>query len=56
MWHALERREKCTPFWWESPKEKGPLGNLGVDRRMESEWILEKLAGWGAGVDSVDSV
>jgi hypothetical protein len=22
MWHASERREKCTRFWWESPKEK----------------------------------
>jgi hypothetical protein len=55
MWHTLERREKCTAFWWESPEEKGPLGNLGVDRRMESKWILERLSGWGAGVDSVDS-
>jgi hypothetical protein len=24
MWHAWERREKCTRFWWESPKR--PLG------------------------------
>jgi hypothetical protein len=22
MWHAWERREKCTRFWWESPKER----------------------------------
>jgi hypothetical protein len=21
MWHAWERREKCTRFWCESPKE-----------------------------------
>jgi hypothetical protein len=24
-WHAWERTEKCTRFWWESPKER-PLG------------------------------
>jgi hypothetical protein len=22
MWHEWERREKCTRFWWESPKER----------------------------------
>jgi hypothetical protein len=22
MWHAWERRETCTGFWWESRKEK----------------------------------
>jgi hypothetical protein len=22
MWHAWERTEKCTRFWWESPKER----------------------------------
>jgi hypothetical protein len=21
MWHTWERREKCTRFWWESPKD-----------------------------------
>jgi hypothetical protein len=26
MWHAWERREKCTRFWWENPKGKRPLG------------------------------
>jgi hypothetical protein len=25
MWHAWERREKCSRFWWESSKER-PLG------------------------------
>jgi hypothetical protein len=22
MWHAWERREKCTRFWWEGLKER----------------------------------
>jgi hypothetical protein len=46
MWHAWERREKCTRFWWESPKERDHLEDQGVGGKMESEWILA----WG-GVD-----
>jgi hypothetical protein len=34
MWHAYERREKCTGFWWESPKERDHSENLGVDGSM----------------------
>jgi hypothetical protein len=34
MWHALEGREKCTRFWWESPKERDHLEDQGVDLRM----------------------
>jgi hypothetical protein len=40
MWHAGERREKCTRFWWESPKERDHLEDQGVDGKMGSEWIL----------------
>jgi hypothetical protein len=49
MWHAWERREKCTRFWWESPKERDHSEGQGVGRRMGSERILGRLA-WG-GVD-----
>jgi hypothetical protein len=45
MWHAWERIEKCTRFWWENPKERDHPENQGVDGRMESEWILGRLAG-----------
>jgi hypothetical protein len=45
MWHAWERREKCTAFWWESPKERDHLEDQGVDGRMGSEVILRGLAG-----------
>jgi hypothetical protein len=50
MWHAWERREKCTRFWWESQKERDHLEDQGVDGKMRSEWILRRLA-WGGGVD-----
>jgi hypothetical protein len=45
MWHAWERGEKCTRFWWESPKEKVYSEDGGVDGRMGSEWILGRLTG-----------
>jgi hypothetical protein len=48
MWHAWERGETCTGFWWESPKEKDHLEDRGVDGRVGSKWTLERLAGvWG---------
>jgi hypothetical protein len=50
MWHAWERKEKCTRFWWESPKERGHSEDQGVGGKLESEWILGRLA-WGGGVD-----
>jgi hypothetical protein len=37
------REEKW--FWWESQKERGHLEDQGVDGRMESEWILGRMAG-----------
>jgi hypothetical protein len=40
------RREKCTRFWWESPKERDHWEDQGVGGRMGSEWILGRLA-WG---------
>jgi hypothetical protein len=56
MWHAWERREKCTTFWWESPKERDHLEDQGIDGKMGSEWILGRL-GWvgGCGLDSTVS-
>jgi hypothetical protein len=51
MWNARERREKCTWFWWEIPKERDHSEDQGVDRRMGSEWILGRLAGGWIGFD-----
>jgi hypothetical protein len=44
MWHAWERGETCTGFWWESPKEKNHLKDQDVDGRMRSKWTLRRLA------------
>jgi hypothetical protein len=54
MWHAWERREKCTRFWWESPKERDHLEDQVVGGKMGSEWILGRLA-WGYGLHSTGS-
>jgi hypothetical protein len=52
MWHAWERGETRTGFWWESPKEKDHLEDEGVDGRMGSKWTLGRLVGGGGyGVD-----
>jgi hypothetical protein len=40
VWHAWERGETCTVFWWESPKEKVHLKDQGVDWRMGSKRTL----------------
>jgi hypothetical protein len=44
MWHAWERKEKCTRFWWESPKERDHSEDQGLGGRIGSEWILGRLA------------
>jgi alpha-glucosidase (family GH31 glycosyl hydrolase) len=50
MWHAWERRVKCTGFWWESQKERDDLKDQGVDGiRMdlrEIDWRSESGSSW----------
>jgi hypothetical protein len=43
MWHAWERREKYTRFWWENPRERDHLEDQGVRGKMGSVWILGRL-------------
>jgi alpha-glucosidase (family GH31 glycosyl hydrolase) len=51
MWHTWERREKCTKFWWESPKERDHLEDWGVDgMKMDLREVC-----WGRGSGGVDS-
>jgi hypothetical protein len=41
----MGEERKCTGFWWEIPNERDHSEDSGVDERMGSEWILERLAG-----------
>jgi hypothetical protein len=54
MWHAWERREKCTRFWWESPKERDHWEDQGVGEKTGLEWILGDWLGV-CGLDSTGS-
>jgi hypothetical protein len=53
MWKAWEKRENCTRFLWESPRERDHSEDRGVNGRKGSEWILERLAG---GAESIQLV
>jgi hypothetical protein len=50
MWHAWERGETCTEFWWERPKQKDHLEGQGTDGRVGSIWTLGRLAGEGGWI------
>jgi hypothetical protein len=39
----LERTEAYTAFWWENLKERGSLGDPGVDGSIILRWIFRKL-------------
>jgi hypothetical protein len=45
MWHAWERREERTGFWWESPKEGDHSEDRGVDGRNGIRMDLREMAG-----------
>jgi hypothetical protein len=47
MWHAWDRGETCTGFWWESPKEEDHVEDQVEDGKMGLEWILGRLTGGG---------
>jgi hypothetical protein len=46
MWHAWERGETCTGFWWEKPEGKRPLER---PRRRWQDGLKIDLGeiGWG---------
>jgi hypothetical protein len=44
MWHAWQRREKCTRAWWESLRERDHLEDRGVGGRMGMDL---RVIGWG---------
>jgi hypothetical protein len=49
IWHAWERGENCTSFWWEIPKEGDHTEDQGVDGRVGIRKDLREIE-WG-GVD-----
>jgi hypothetical protein len=49
MWYAWERREKCTGFWWECPKERDHWEDQGIGG------IRMDLRETGLGVCGLDS-
>jgi hypothetical protein len=53
VWHAWERKEKCTRFWWKSHKERerDHSEKRGADGKTGSEWILGR---WAGGVEWIE--
>jgi hypothetical protein len=45
MWHAWERTENYTRFWWESQKERDHSEDKGVDEMKGLGWILGRFSG-----------
>jgi hypothetical protein len=45
MWHAWERGQTCTGFWWEGLRERDHLKDQGVDGRMGPKWTLLRFVG-----------
>jgi len=43
----MGRGEAYTGFWWGNLKERGHLGDTGVDEKLILRWIFRK---WGVRV------
>jgi hypothetical protein len=43
----MGERRGCTWFWWGNLKERGHLGDLGVNWRIILKWIFRK---WDVGI------
>jgi hypothetical protein len=43
MWHAWERREKCTRFLWESPKERDHIEDQGIGEKNGIRMDLREI-------------
>jgi len=42
VWHAWERGEVHTAFWWKDPWELDPLYGLGIEGWIILKWIFKK--------------
>jgi hypothetical protein len=47
----MGRGEMYTTFWWENLREGDHFEDPGVDGRITSKWIFERL---GGGVEWID--
>jgi hypothetical protein len=54
MWYACDRKECFTRCRWEVLRERDLLEDRSVDGRMQSEWIISRLA-MGCCVGSIGS-
>jgi hypothetical protein len=42
MQRVFRRGDTCTGFWWGNLKERGILGDPGLDGRIIQRWIFRK--------------
>ena len=45
MLHVWGRREMPTGFWWGNLQKRDTLEDLGMDERMTSQRVLNRLKG-----------
>jgi len=48
---CMGRGEVYTVFWWGNLRERGHLGDPGIDGRIILRWIFRKWDVWGYGLD-----
>ena len=42
MWHVWGRGQLHTGFWWEDPRKKVHVQDLGVDGEIILKWIFKR--------------
>jgi len=47
MYRVWGREEAYTGFWWGNVRERGDMGDPGVDGKIVLSWIFRK---WDVGV------
>ena len=52
---CMGRGEVYTVFWWGNLRERGHLGDPGIDGRIILRWIFRKWDVWGYGLHRAGS-
>jgi hypothetical protein len=42
MWHVWGREDAYTELWWGNLRERGHLGDPGIDGKIILRWIFRK--------------